>query len=303
MNHTVRNRNSTVQHLDGNFEIPNSTPPYVCRMDLLEQINAAQTFLSDKGIETPEVGIVLGTGLGKLVEKITDQKIIDYSDIPHFPIATVEFHSGKLIYGKLAGKRVLAMQGRFHFYEGYSMKQITFPIRVMKALGVKNLLLSGAAGTMNLDWKKGDLMMLTDHINLLPDNPLIGKNYEELGPRFPDMSEAYSKAMNHIIRKEADSQGIELREGIYASVMGPMLESPAEYRFLNSIGADAVGMSTVPEVIVANHGSLPCASVVVLTDECDPDNLKPIDIPEIIEVASKAEVRLISLFEAVISKL
>ncbi len=272
-------------------------------MDLLGQIAEAKDHLSGLEIESVEVGIVLGTGLGKLADEITNATTVDYADIPHFPEATVESHSGKLIIGDLAGKRVMAMQGRFHFYEGYSMKQITFPIRVMKAMGVKQLLLSGAAGGMNLKWKKGDLMMITDHINLLPDNPLIGKNHEELGPRFPDMSEAYSKHMNGIIRAEAQKQGIELREGVYVSVMGPMLETAAEYRFLHRIGADAVGMSTVPEVIVANHGSMPCASVVVLTDECDPDNLQPINIPEIIEVAGKAEVRLIALFKEVIAQL
>lgn len=272
-------------------------------MDLLTQIKEAQAFLLGRDIASPEVGIVLGTGLGKLADEIENQTVIDYTDIPHFPESTVESHSGKLIYGDLGGKKVLAMQGRFHFYEGYSMKQVTFPIRVMKALGVKSLLLSGAAGGMNLNWKKGDLMMITDHINLLPDNPLIGQNQEELGPRFPDMSEAYSKKINALIRDTASNLNLELREGVYASVMGPMLETAAEYRFLNRIGADAVGMSTVPEVIVANHASMPCASVVVVTDECDPDNLQPINIAEIIEVAGKAELRLISLFKEVIYKL
>ena len=272
-------------------------------MDLIEQINEAKEYLQTHGITSAETGIVLGTGLGKLADEIEDQQVIDYADIPHFPESTVESHSGKLICGSLSGKKVMAMQGRFHYYEGYSMKQITFPIRVMKALGVQHLLLSGAAGSMNLEWKKGDLMMIRDHINLLPDNPLIGYNHEELGPRFPDMSEAYSLHLNNIIREEAQTQGIGLREGVYVSVMGPMLETPAEYRFLHRIGADAVGMSTVPEVIVANHTSMPCASVVVLTDECDPNNLTPINIPEIIEVAGKAEVKLIALFKEVIRKL
>lgn len=272
-------------------------------MNILQQIKNASSILEQNGITEAEVGIVLGTGLGKLVNEMDIIKTLSYTDIPHFPEATVEFHDGKLIYGTLSGKKVIAMQGRFHFYEGYSMKQVTFPIRVMKALGVKSILLSGAAGAMNLSMKKGDLMMITDHINLLPDNPLIGENHEELGPRFPDMSEAYSKHINGIITEEAQRLSIDLKSGVYVSVMGPNLETPAEYRFLHRIGADAVGMSTVPEVIVANHAGIPCATVIVLTDECDPDNLKPVNIQEIIEVAGKAELKLIELFRAVVARL
>lgn len=263
----------------------------------LSQIKQTATFLQSKGIIDPEIGIVLGTGLGKLVNEIEIIKEIPYSEIPDFPIPTVEFHSGKLIYGRMEGMLVLAMSGRFHYYEGYDMKQITFPIRVMKLLGIRFLLLSNAAGTMNLNFKKGDLMLLTDHINFLPSNPLIGKNLDELGPRFPDMSKAYSPELNKKIIAAADKSGIKLQQGIYIAVPGSMLESPAEYRFLHKLGADAVGMSTVPEVIVANHMSLPCAAISVLTDECDPDNLKPVNIAEIIEVAGKAEEKLVRLIK------
>lgn len=269
----------------------------------IEQIKNTAGFLKEKGITDPEIGIVLGTGLGKMVNEIEISVEIPYSEIPDFPVATVEFHSGKLIYGILEGKKVLAMSGRFHYYEGYSMQQITFPLRVMKLLGIKFLLLSNAAGAMNLQWKKGDLMLITDHINLLPSNPLIGKNIDELGPRFPDMSQAYSPDLNQKFNEASLKLNLSLRKGIYIAVQGSMLESPAEYKMLRKLGADAVGMSTVPEVIVANHMSIPCAAVSVLTDECDPENLKPVDIAEIIEVAGKAEVKLILLFKEVIRNL
>lgn len=254
-------------------------------------------------MDNAETGIVLGTGLGKLAALITDPVVVDYTDIPHFPVSTVESHAGRLISGVFAGKRVIAMQGRFHFYEGYPMEQVAFPIRVMRMLGIKTLLLSGAAGALNVQWKKGELMLVTDHINLLPDNPLRGPNDDRLGPRFPDMSEAYSARLNGILRKVAKDLDIPLREGVYVSLAGPMLETPAEYRFLQRIGAGAVGMSTVPEVIVAKHMGLPCAAVVVLTDECDPDNLAPVDIQEIIAVAAKAERKLVVLLEKAIQQL
>jgi purine-nucleoside phosphorylase len=265
-----------------------------------EEIKNTADFLKNEGIENPEIGIVLGTGLGKLVNDIKIIKEIPYEKIPGFPVATVEFHSGKLIYGTMEGKKVLAMNGRFHYYEGYTMKQVSFPIRVMKLLGIKFLLLSNAAGAMNLDWKKGDLMLIRDHINFLPSNPLIGKNIDELGPRFPDMSKAYSPELNSRFEKAGLEENINLRKGVYIAVQGSMLESPAEYKFLRKLGADAVGMSTVPEVIVANHMSLPCAAISVLTDECDPENLKPVNISEIIEVAGRAEEKLVKLFRNVI---
>lgn len=269
----------------------------------MEKLKNTLKYLQNKGFLNPEVGIVLGTGLGGLINEIEVEKSIDYDKIPNFPVSTVESHHGKLIYGKLAGKQIIAMQGRFHFYEGYSFEQVSFPIRVMKLLGVKYLLLSNAAGALNLNFKKASLMMITDHINLLPGNPLTGKNLDELGPRFPDMSKAYSPQINKIIEEEAGKLGIKLNKGVYVAVGGPNLETPAEYRFLSIIGADAVGMSTVPEVIVANHMSLPCAAVSVLTDECDPDNLQEVSLEEIIEVAAKAEIDLIKLFKRVVADL
>ena len=270
---------------------------------MLTKINETVEFLKRKGITAPEIGIVLGTGLGNLATKITAEIEIEYSEIPHFPEATVEFHSGKLIYGTLEGKKVLAMKGRFHFYEGYDFQQITLPIRVMKLLGINYLLLSNAAGGMNLKWKKGDLMLIDDHINLLPGNPLIGKNLDAFGPRFPDMSQPYSDKLNTMLVTIANEKGITLRKGVYVAVTGPNLETRAEYRFLKIIGADAVGMSTIPEVIVANHMSLPCAAISVLTDECDPDNLKPVDISEIIAIAGKAELSLTEIFTELIKRL
>lgn len=269
----------------------------------MKALNEAIEFIKGRGVLEPEVGIVLGTGLGKLAEEIDVEQVIEYSDIPHFPLSTVEFHTGKLIYGNLEGKKTLAMQGRFHYYEGYTLQQITFPIRVMKMLGVELLLLSNAAGAINLDFKKGDLMLIDDHINLLHGSPLIGENLDELGPRFPDMSQPYSKMLNEKMLKIAEKKGITLHKGIYAAVSGPNLETRAEYRFLRRIGADIVGMSTVPEVIVANHIGLQCAAVSVLTDECDPDNLQPVNIEEIIEVAGKAESKLTELFTSLIREL
>jgi purine-nucleoside phosphorylase len=269
----------------------------------MEKIKESVNFLKSKGYLKPEIGIVLGTGLGGMVKEINVELIIDYDEIPNFPVSTVESHHGKLIYGELHGKKIIAMQGRFHFYEGYDFKQVTFPIRVMKLLGIKYLLLSNAAGALNLNFKKASLMMISDHINLLPGNPLTGKNNDELGPRFPDMSMAYSPEINDIIEEQAKKMGIQLNKGVYVAVAGPNLETPAEYRFLRIIGADAVGMSTVPEVIVANHMSLPCAAISVLTDECDPDHLQKVELSEILEVAAKAEVQLIKLFKELVKHL
>lgn len=266
----------------------------------MQRIEESADFLKKAGIDKPEIGIVLGTGLGKLVDEIEVDKIIEYEDIPDFPVSTVEFHHGKLISGKLSGKKVLAMKGRFHYYEGYTMQQITFPIRVMKFLGIKNLLLSNAAGTVNPDFKKGELMLIDDHINLLGDNPLIGENLDELGVRFPDMSEPYSKEINKKLAMAAEKFVIRLNKGVYAAVAGPNLETRAEYRYMRRIGADVIGMSTIPEVIVANHMKLPVAAVSVITDECDPDNLAPIDVKELLEVAALAEKDLIKVFTEVI---
>ncbi len=260
-------------------------------------------YLKGQGIDKPEIGIVLGTGLGKLINEINIIKSIDYFDIPNFPLSTVESHHGKLVYGKLKNKTVLAMQGRFHYYEGYSMQQITFPIRVMKLLGVKYLLLSNAAGAINLSFKKGTLMLIDDHINLQPDNPLRGKNHDEFGNRFPDMSQPYSELLNNKFIEIAKRENVVLNKGVYISVLGPNLETKAEYRYLKTIGGDAVGMSTVPEVLVSNHMNLPCLAVSVITDECDPDNLHPVAIQEILAVAAKAEVKLTSLFVKLIEEI
>jgi len=267
-----------------------------------DKIKQTAEFLNSAGILDPEIGIVLGTGLGKMVNSLEVIKAIEYSHIPNFPLATVEFHSGKLIYGTLHGKKILAMQGRFHYYEGYSLQQVTFPIRVMKSLGVKYLLLSNAAGAMNLKYKKGSLMLIDDHINLLPDNPLRGANLDEFGPRFPDMSHPYSEFLNNKLLAISRREEIILHTGVYASVTGPNLETRAEYRMYRNF-ADAVGMSTVPEVIVANHMNLPCAAISVLTDECDPDHLEPAKIEDILATAGKAEIQLIRLFAELIREL
>lgn len=262
----------------------------------MENILRAKDFLQNAGIDAPETGIVLGTGLGKLIDLIKIIHTIPYSEIPGFPVATVEFHKGRLIYGRLGKSTLLVMQGRFHSYEGYSMQQIVFPVRVMKLLGIKQLLLSNAAGGVNAGFKKGDLVMLDDHINLQTANPLTGRNLDELGGRFPDMSEPYNSRLNRLLMDAAISEELNLKKGVYAAVNGPNLETRAEYRYIRFIGADMVGMSTVPEVIAANHMKLPCAAVSVITDECDPDNLKPVDISEIIAVASQADDKLSRLF-------
>jgi purine-nucleoside phosphorylase len=269
-----------------------------------QQIDETSSWLAQHGFAAPKVGIVLGTGLGELVNLINIDITIPYNQIPNFPVSTVEFHKGNLIYGKIGETQVLAMQGRFHYYEGYSMQQVTFPIRVMKQLGVKHLLLSNAAGGVNLSYKKGDLVLIDDHINLLPESPLRGLNDAAFGVRFPDMSKPYDGFLSSLLIKHADANGIPLKTGgVYAAVMGPNLETRAEYRYLKVIGADIVGMSTVPEVIVAKQCGIPCTAVSVITDECDPDNLKPVSLAEIIAVASKADVKLSGLFAEVVKEL
>jgi purine-nucleoside phosphorylase len=251
----------------------------------------------------PTVGIVLGTGLGGLVGEIDVETSIDYADIPHFPLSTVESHKGKLIFGTLAGKKVVAMQGRFHYYEGYSMEQVTFPIRVLKFLGIGTLLMSNAAGGMNPNFSRGTLMIVTDHINLTGANPLVGSNDESLGPRFPDMSEPYSRELIALAETAAMELGIRTERGVFVSVAGPNLETRAEYRFLRSIGADAVGMSTVPENIVANHMGLRVFALSIITDECFPDALQPASVEEIIAVAMKAEPKLTAVMKGLVASL
>lgn len=267
---------------------------------MINKLNLTVKHLEQQGITKADIGVVLGTGLGDFISHVEIQKTIDYSEIPNFPTSTVEFHKGKLIFGLLHGKKILIMQGRFHYYEGYNFQEITFPIRVMKLLGVQQLLLSNAAGGMNLNFKKGDLIAIDDHINLLPGNPLIGKNIDELGDRFPDMSAPYCTVTNALYKKACENLQVKYQEGVYVAVSGPCLETRAEYRFLRTIGADMVGMSTVPEVIVANHMKLPCFAVSVITDECDPNNLKPVNISEIIEVAGKSDKKLSTLFSEII---
>ena len=270
---------------------------------MIELVNETVEFLKKEGINKPEVGIILGTGLGKLVDEIKIEKSIDYRMIPNFPIATIEFHKGKLIYGEIKGKKVIAMQGRFHYYEGYNLREITFPVRVMKFLGIKNILISNASGAMNLNFKKGSLMLLDDHINMIPDSPLRGKEYREFGSRFVDLSQPYSKTLNEKLLAIAKEKNILLHQGIYVAMAGPQLETRAEYRFLRSTGADVVGMSTVPEAIVAKQMGIPCAAISVITDECDPDDLKEVNISEILAIAGKAEIDLIELFLSLIEKL
>ena len=267
------------------------------------QLKETKLYLRKFTSTKPEVGIVLGTGLGGLAKEIEVETEIAYTDLPHFPVSTVETHAGKLIFGRLGGKRVVAMQGRFHYYEGYSMRQITFPVRVMKALGAETLLVSNACGGMNSNYRAGDLMVIEDHINLLGDNPLIGLNDDELGPRFPDMSAPYDKSMIALAERVALEARIPLQKGVYVAVSGPNLETRAEYRFLKAIGADVVGMSTVPEIIVAVHSGMRTLGISVVTDECFPDALKPANIAEIIKTANRAEPNLTLIMKRVVEEM
>lgn len=266
-------------------------------------IDKSVAFLQQRGFDVPEIGIILGTGLGQIIDHVEIEAEMSYNHIPNFPTATVEFHKGKLIYGVLGEKKVILMQGRFHLYEGYSLQDVTFPVRVMQGLGVKHLLVSNAAGAINLKFKKGEIMLIDDHINLQGGSPLAFKGVEQLGERFVDLSAPYNQRMNEKLEAIAANHGITLHKGVYASVVGPQLETRAEYRYLKIIGADAVGMSTVPEVIVANHLNLPVSALSVLTDECNPDDLKPVDIEDIIAHAMKAEPNMITLFTELIKSL
>lgn len=260
-----------------------------------EQLDQSVDYLRRVGMDAPAAGIILGTGLHRFLEYVTHQQIISYADIPHFPVSTVEFHKGNLICGNVEKTKVLVMQGRFHYYEGYSMQQVVFPVRVMRALGITRLLITNAAGGINPHFKKGDLVAVNDHINLQTANPLTGPNWDGLGPRFPDMSRPYSDHLNQILFEQAARLNVDLKSGVYAAVNGPNLETRAEYRYLKIIGADLVGMSTVPEVIAAAHMNLPCAAVSVVTDECDPDHLEPVNIQEIIATAAGADKKLSEL--------
>ena len=271
--------------------------------ELRTAINESIAYIRTRTKATPSIGVILGTGLGGLVKEIRKEAEIDYADIPHFPVSTVESHHGKLIFGTLAGKKIVAMQGRFHLYEGYSLKQVTFPVRVMKFLGVERLLISNAAGALNPQFTKGDVMLMTDHINLLGDNPLIGPNDESLGPRFPDMSEPYSREFIALAEQAALDLKIPVRRGVYAAMQGPSLETRAEYRFLRTIGADAVGMSTVPEDIVAVHMGMKVLGFSILTDECFPDALKPVTLAEVLKVATKSEPKMTAIMKEVVKRM
>ncbi len=271
--------------------------------ELIKKIDETLEVIRKKTSGDFETGIILGTGLGGLVKEIEIETEIEYKDLPYFPLSTVESHQGKLIFGKIGNKKVVAMQGRFHYYEGYSMQQITYPVRVMKFLGVKTLLVSNACGGMNPLFKRGDIMLMIDHINLLGDNPLIGKNEDELGPRFPDMSEPYDLKLISLAEEVALENKIKVQKGVYVAVPGPNLETKAEYRFLRNFGADVVGMSTIPENIVANHMGIKVLGFSIITDECFPESLKPVDIKEIISAANEAEPKMTLIMKEVIKKL
>ncbi|MDY3858179.1 MAG: purine-nucleoside phosphorylase [Muribaculaceae bacterium] len=256
---------------------------------MLEKIRQTADFIRSKVDNMPKIAIILGTGLGPLADLIEDKTVIHYKDIPNFPVSTVQGHAGNFIFGTLAGKRVMAMQGRFHYYEGYDMKTVTFPVRVMRALGVEILIVSNAAGGMNKEFEVGDVMVITDHINLFPENPLRGKNYEELGTRFPAMTEAYSKRLVALADKVAADKGIRLMHGVYVGTTGPTFETPAEYEYFRIIGGDAVGMSTVPEVIVAKHGGMEVFGISVITDLGGKDITQVPTHEEVQQAAIKAE--------------
>ncbi|MBI4501031.1 MAG: purine-nucleoside phosphorylase [Gemmatimonadetes bacterium] len=267
------------------------------------ELDRAVGAVRKKSKVAPEIGVILGTGLGGLAREIQIETEIGYEGIPGFPLSTVETHAGRLLLGKLGGKRIVAMQGRFHQYEGYSMQQITFPVRVMRALGASTLIVSNACGGMHPLWRPGDLVLISDHVNLLGDNPLVGTNDDKLGPRFPDMSAAYDPGLREVARRTALELRIVLREGVYVAVSGPNLETAAEYRFLRAIGADVVGMSTVPEVIVAVHGGMRVLGISIITDACLPDALEPADINRIIATAQQAEPNLSALVRGVLERL
>lgn len=271
--------------------------------DFRAKRDEALAFIQSNTDFRPDFLIILGTGLGRLASQIQVSTSIPYNEIPHFPVSTVESHAGRLLFGTLSGKKVVAMQGRFHFYEGYSMQQIVFPVRVLKALGVNTLLVSNACGGMNPNFRRGDIMCITDHINLIGDNPLIGANDNELGPRFPDMSEPYTRSLIDLADSVALTKGIKMHHGVYVAVSGPNLETRAEYRFLRQIGGDVVGMSTVPEVITAVHMGMKVLGISVITDECFPDSLKAVEMKEILEAADMAEPKMTSVIMGVLEHL
>jgi purine-nucleoside phosphorylase len=263
----------------------------------------ALEFIQENTDLRPNYMLILGTGLGQLAEELEVETEISYDKIPHFPVSTVESHAGKLLFGTLGGKEVVAMQGRFHYYEGYNMQQIVFPLRVLKANGADTLFVSNACGGMNPNYTAGDIMLIRDHINMIGDNPLMGPNDDELGPRFPDMSEPYSERLMDIAKNAALESNLQMHQGVYVALSGPMLETKSEYRFLRLIGADVVGMSTVPEVIAAVHMGMEVLGISAITDECFPDSLKPVNIEEILEAAAIAEPKMTRVIVDVLKKL
>ena len=270
---------------------------------MLQKFNESVAYIKSKTSIEPTIGIILGTGLGGLVEEIEIVDEIPYEDIPNFPVSTVKSHSGKLILGRLGGKQVIAMQGRFHFYEGYDMKEVTFPVRVMKLLGIERLFVSNASGGVNPDYEVGEIMIQNDHINLFPAHPLIGKNIDELGPRFPDMSEPYDHGMIELAKTIAAENNIKVAIGSYAGLTGPTLETPAEYSYVRAIGADAVGMSTVPEVIVARHMEIPCFAISIITDLGVPGKIHKVSLQDVIDVANRQEPQMTLIMRELISRL
>ncbi len=267
------------------------------------QRDEALDFIRSKTDFEPEFTLILGTGLGQLADEIEEVMTISYEDIPHFPLSTVETHAGRLIFGHLGGKAVVAMQGRFHFYEGYTMQQIVFPLRVTRALGSQALFVSNACGGMNTNYRRGDIMLIRDHINLLGTNPLIGPNDDKLGPRFPDMSEPYTERLMEVAQNVALEQQIPMHKGVYLAIAGPSLETKAEYRYMRMLGADVVGMSTIPEVIAAVHMGMDVLGISVITDECFPDALEPINIEEVLEAAAMAEPKMTRVMMGVLERL
>lgn len=285
---------------------PGSAPVTGSFAHTLERVNASADFIRSRWPQTPEAAIILGTGLGKLAEAIEQPVVIEYPEIPDFPVSTVESHAGRLLCGALAGKRVVAMQGRFHRYEGYTLQQVTFPVRVLRALGAKVLIVSNACGVVRADWKAGDLMLIEDHINLLGDNPLIGPNDDRLGPRFPDLSEPYDAGLRAKARSVAGkdaSIGKRLRHGVYVAVPGPSLETRGEYKLIREIGGDVVGMSTVPEVIIAIHGGMKVLGISIITDSAVPETLTATTLEQIVAAASAAEPALTALVRGVVAAL
>ncbi len=272
-------------------------------MDLLTRIKEAKDYIKNNFSEEIDVAIILGTGLGSIVNDIEDKLIIPYKNIPHFPVSTVVGHAGELIIGKLMGKNVLALNGRFHYYEGYQMEEVTFAVRVFKALGINNLIVSNAAGGMNPAFEPGDLMIISDHINMIGTSPLIGKNYDELGPRFPDMSEAYNRQLREKAINIANKFEIKVQQGVYVAVSGPTYETPAELKMLRLLGADDVGMSTVPEVIIANHMGMKVLGISCITDMAIADSLEPLDHKKVLETANKAMKKFVSLVKETVKEI